>query len=753
MRCPSQEELSQFGRGLLDGVRFDTIAFHLEECDTCESHLAALDSGSPLISPALNASAQRLSWAESAGARHLTKHLLKGENRPSDEDAPEEIGRIKLIRYLASGSFGRVFLGWDEELDRKVAVKLPRIGVNLDDETKDRIRQEARLAARLSHPGIVPIYDIGTNDDDEIYLVTAFVDGMDLSEWRKQEQPSLRRCVELIARVAEIVQYAHEQNLIHRDIKPSNIMIDRSGKPHLVDFGLSRTFQSPHDHAADGQAGTPAYMPPENLDYVLPPLDPRGDVYSIGVVLYELLTGARPLELQTDNWKETLKTVEPKPPRSKNRSIPARLERICLKAIDKTPHRRYATAEQLATALRRFLEGADRQKLRERFPQLTGAAVQYLIPAAIVIFGMFAYAFSDRSSLGVFEEEGIATEFLSVPIEEPEELAPVSVTVRTEPPGAMIAVVPLGEVDGAVREQDVIRPPVPSPVTIEVPEGEYFVEAVLPGRGFHQVYRTVGPTAEVELGTVSWPKIAVPNNLQHPPEGMVWVAGGTYQSGPRSDAGAAIIRGQVDRQVDAFWIAAREATYRDYAQAMGDLTVDMKRHVSLEEHGDDPLGWLSYQEAVAFAERSGLRLLTQSEWEYVATNQGTTDFPWGDEFHNVATWDELTPLDRTIGSNPVYGLYSGSGEWTSSKRRQIPGASPVIRQNGGLNRPFRLFQGIPSEIAQGRLSLTEFLKQQKSQNGWFGSRWSTEWATIDDRYEKLGARLARDATPRYLSIE
>ena len=250
------------------------------------------------------------------------------------------------------------------ELDRLVAVKIPRCSDLTPSESQAFLR-EARAAARLNHPHIIPVHEVG-RDADTLYIVSDFVEGVNLQVWLAAKgPPPPAEAAQACAKLAEALHHAHELGVIHRDLKPGNIMVDVHGSPHVMDFGLAKRESGDGTVAITGQIiGTPAYMSPEQARGHGHSVDRRADIYSLGVILYELLTGDRPFRGDREMLVFQILSDQPPSPRKLKRGIPRDLETICLKCLEKEPQKRYATAAELAVDLNRFLAGLPIQARR-----------------------------------------------------------------------------------------------------------------------------------------------------------------------------------------------------------------------------------------------------------------------------------------------------------------------------------------------------------------------------------------------------
>src|SRR5262245_36426362 len=269
---------------------------------------------------------------------------------------PRPFGEFELLEELGSGGMGVVYKARQREPERLVALKLMLAGKLATPEERARFQAEAKMAARLNHAGIVQVYDVG-ECDGQIYFSMQYIDGTTLTRRIAAGPLPPREAARIVAAVARAVQHAHENGVVHRDLKPSNVLLDRDGQPHVMDFGLARRVEGGESLTRTGAiVGTPSYMAPEQAEGKR--ATSACDIYSLGAVLYHLLTGKPPF--QAASVLDTLLLVREQElvePRRLNPKVDRDLEWICLKALEKRPEDRYQTAGELANHLEAFLHG------------------------------------------------------------------------------------------------------------------------------------------------------------------------------------------------------------------------------------------------------------------------------------------------------------------------------------------------------------------------------------------------------------
>jgi serine/threonine-protein kinase len=321
-------------------------------CAQCGSRLSATDAADEICINCLLRSAIAEDDLDPGETPRRSDQLT-----PSDNGAPVEFGDYELLEEIGRGSQGMVYRARQKSLNRIVALKVIALGHWATEPHVKRFRREAEAAARLNHPCIVPIYEVGERDG-ACYFSMGLVEGGQLDAILEREPMPIRSAVELIVKLARTVQYAHEHNILHRDIKPGNILLDRNGEPHLTDFGLARLVETESTVTRTREVlGTPSYMAPEQAAGETTKLGKATDVYGLGAVLYQLLTGQPPFAGGTTY--ETIRLLlntEPRKPRALNPKIDRDLSTICLKCLEKDPKRRYSSALALAEDLERWLK-------------------------------------------------------------------------------------------------------------------------------------------------------------------------------------------------------------------------------------------------------------------------------------------------------------------------------------------------------------------------------------------------------------
>ena len=262
---------------------------------------------------------------------------------PSQSRVPtangQMFGRYRLDKELGSGAMGAVYLAFDTKLERQVALKIPKVAAMHRGEFLERFSREAKAAAQLSHPHLCPIYDYGEHEGLP-FISMGYVDGPPLDDVITGRTIAPREIAEWLSTVAEALEHAHQNGIVHRDLKPGNILINSHGEPVVTDFGLARNLETADESRVtkDGAlVGTPAYMSPEQVEGLRDRVGPLSDVYSLGVILYELLTGALPFSGSVTSVIAQIARDTPTPPSTHRPNVDPDLEQLCLTMIEKDP--------------------------------------------------------------------------------------------------------------------------------------------------------------------------------------------------------------------------------------------------------------------------------------------------------------------------------------------------------------------------------------------------------------------------------
>lgn len=431
--CPSWQQLKDFHRGAVDQSSCDWIGEHLGECPDCfecvETFEAFFTSKRNGISRPLDAISdvgesglgtdlgfnvwrRFLHEAELGQLCHNALGIvLKESTHASREDLPGDhaygesfqpitiaaqtlpqkipqcVGDYLIVRQLGQGGFSCVYLAEHRDNGKRVALKVPRSNKPLSEESIAQYLDEAKKLSLLRHPTIVPVVDWGELKQQQCFVASQWVDGVNLRDWAQQRESGCESLISVLCQIADGLQHTRQSGLVHRDVKPENILVDRDGRAYLVDFGLA--IRDDQQWQCRGQlAGTRPYMSPEQLRGETHRLDGRTDIWSIGVILYEMLAGQRPFHgREIAQLIDEIDSRDPKPLRQIDESVPAELERICMKCLQKRMTDRYTTAADLSADLNRFLSAKIPQAGCKHTKQLDEVS-QSLLPVGVRSFEM-----------------------------------------------------------------------------------------------------------------------------------------------------------------------------------------------------------------------------------------------------------------------------------------------------------------------------------------------------------------------------
>ena len=367
--CPTEQQLSLFLESGLSPEDCADIDLHVALCPLCQSSLKALSESHLGIDPSLDEPLDesvsnlisKLSVLGPDGLEHpavLTSSGVRFPGPVSDEAPLGELGPYQIKEQIADGASGLLYRAIDTRVHHEVAIKVLRSELASQEQSRKRLTREARAVAGLNHPNVVTLFEFGDEPGFPPYLVMEFVPGETLSaKLRRLQTLPLREAVETTIAVSRALASAHQQNLVHRNVRPSNVLLAPDGTPRITDFGLALLDDEHSDLTREGSlAGTPAYISPEQI---IDPhnVDGRSDTYSLGVVLYQLVTGELPFHGVVRMTLLAVLHKEPQPPSHLNDEIPRDVETIILKAMAKDAGRRYQTADAFADDLQRWLDG------------------------------------------------------------------------------------------------------------------------------------------------------------------------------------------------------------------------------------------------------------------------------------------------------------------------------------------------------------------------------------------------------------
>jgi eukaryotic-like serine/threonine-protein kinase len=370
--CPGQESLLAYAAGKLPSGLLDVVANHVAVCSACQSSLEEVPASTsdadplvgklrrcvgPLLTQAKDGAEKVTKAQEGSNEGALTVSERAGRRAPKPaHKLPCSFGQYELLEEIGQGGMGVVYKARQLRLNRIVAVKMIRAGSHASSGERERFAVEGEAVARLRHPNVIQVHEFNENDG-QLFLCMEYLEGGTLDVKVDGKRLPLREAAQLVQTLANAVHVAHQQHIVHRDLKPANVLLAADGTPKISDFGLAKLLDAEGGQTApDAVLGTPSYMAPEQAEGKAKEVGPQVDVYALGAILYQALTGRPPFKGATKmETLDQVRTLEPVPPTRLRREVPRDLEAICLKCLEKAPGDRYGSGGALAEDLERWL--------------------------------------------------------------------------------------------------------------------------------------------------------------------------------------------------------------------------------------------------------------------------------------------------------------------------------------------------------------------------------------------------------------